>query len=319
MSNNPDLQSERSRLRRTAQRALRHVRWAREGGVGRLVEEDELSPFTQIPIAFKKWRWRRAHDIAPHAVPVYVVGVQRSGTNMLVRGLETSPEFEVHNENDRRAFERFMLRPNEDIRRLIVASDHRYILFKPLCDSHRTVELLEEIDTPANGRAIWAYRSVDGRVRSALAKFGSNNLEVLREIAEGRGRDRWQARGISAETLDLIKSFDYSVMSPASAAALFWYVRNLLYFDLGLDKRADVMLSSYDMFIQEPEVSMRALCDFLGFDFTTSLVEHVEQRTPKAGGRVDLDPAIRARCDELTERLDREATRRLGQASVTSD
>ena len=35
---------------------------------------------------------------------------------------------------------------------------HEYVLFKPLCDSHRTVELLEGLGTPTPGKAIWAYR-----------------------------------------------------------------------------------------------------------------------------------------------------------------
>src|SRR5207248_1518559 len=152
------------------------------------------------------------------AAPVWLVGVQRSGTNMVVRGLEASPEVEVRNENDSKAFERFRLRPDTVLRQIVLASRHRYVLFKPLCDSHRVDELLA-LHTPTSGRAIWAYRGVDGRVRSALAKFGDANLRVLTEIAAGRGGDRWQAQRLSRESLDLIRSFDWPAVSPASAAA----------------------------------------------------------------------------------------------------
>ena len=68
---------------------------------------------------------------------MFVVGLQRSGTNMLVRGLEASPEFEVHNEDDTKAFRRFRLKSNDQIRALVTRSGHSYILFKPLCDSCR--------------------------------------------------------------------------------------------------------------------------------------------------------------------------------------
>src|SRR5205823_5162999 len=119
------------------------------------------------------------------------------------------------------------------------------------------VDELLALDTPTDGRAIWAYRGVDGRVRSALAKFGDANLRVLTEIASGRGRETWQAQRLSPESLELIGSFDWASMSAASAAALFWYVRNSLFFDLGLERRDDVLLSSYDALVSFPEAGTR--------------------------------------------------------------
>jgi len=285
-------------------RLRRHWDWGRKQGFRRLIEEDQLNPIERATLAARKWNWRRQHDVAPNAMPVYLVGVQRSGTNMLVRGLEQSPEFEVRNENDDDAFERFQLRPDPVIRELVVRSGHRYVLFKPLCDSHRVDEILDGLGTPAAGRAIWAYRSVDGRVRSALAKFGSNNLDVLTEIAAGRGDLRWQARGLSAENRALVESFDYSRMTPETAAALFWYIRNALYFERGLDRRDDVTLASYDRFLSEPEDSMKALCRFLDFPYHPELSAHIEARPPARREPLDIDPAVRGLCDDLTRRLD---------------
>jgi hypothetical protein len=292
-----------SRLAWLSLRIRRHWEWGRRQGFGRLIEEDQLNPIDRIRLGASKARWRRSHAVAPNAMPVYVVGVQRSGTNMLVRGLERAPEFEVHNENDNAAFERFRLKADPVIRDLVMRSGHRYVLFKPLAESHRTAELLDRMGTPTPGRAIWAYRGVDGRVRSALAKFGPNNLEVLREIAAGRGRDRWQAQGLTDEHRRLIGSFDYSRMSPESAAALFWYIRNSLYFEAGLDQRDDVALASYDRFVADPERMMRPLASFLGFPYSNDLVAHVDAR---ASGRppLDIDPDIRRLTDELQTRLD---------------
>jgi hypothetical protein len=285
-------------------RVRRHVGWARTQGVGRLIEEDELDPFERIPNALRKARWRRTHDASPHAVPVFLVGVQRSGTNMLVRGLERAREFEVHNENDRGTFRRFRLRPDPVIRSVVMRSHHRYVLFKPLCDSHRTAELLDGLGTPSSGKAIWAYRAVDGRVRSALAKFGDFNLRALSRIAVGEGSDLWQAQGLSEASLELIRGFDYERLAPSSAAALFWYVRNALFFELGLAERSDVVLMSYDAMLARPEPTMRALCAFLGLPFEPEFIGHVEAR-PKPGSAVEeIDPVIRARCQDLQERLD---------------
>jgi hypothetical protein len=301
-------------LRRAARRAARHLRWSRSEGLARLIEEDRLDPRERVPLALRKWRWRREHGVTPGtAMPVWLVGVQRSGTNMLVRGLESSPEFEVHNESDRRAFRRFRLRPDHEVAALVLASRHRYVLLKPLCDSHRVAELLDGLGVPTPGRAIWAYRDVDGRARSALAKFGDANLRALREIASGAGLCRWQAQGLSARSLELLGSFDYGRMSPADAAALFWYVRNLLYFEQGLERRGDVMLCSYDRMVAAPEETMRALCAFLGVAWRPELVAHVAPRSGPGRPRLDLDPRIRAHCEDLRARLDQTAAAQIGR------
>jgi hypothetical protein len=299
-----------------ANRGRQHARWALTQGVGRLIEEDQLNPVSRASLALRKRRWRRANAVTPStAIPVWLVGVQRSGTNMLVHGLERSPEFEVRNENDRRAFYRFRLRPDEVLQRLVAESPHRYILFKPLCDSHRVLDLVDHLGGGAPGRAIWAYRSVDGRARSAVCKFGRSNLDALRDVAEGRGEGRWQAERLSEDSLQLIKSFDYDRLSPESAAALFWYVRNRLYFEMRLHERPDVTIASYDRLVADPEGSMRALCDFLRFPYHPRLSAHVASRAGDVSP-LQLDSRIRLRCDELQQCLDRAAQEKHNEHST---
>jgi hypothetical protein len=300
-----DLQS-LGRFRWQWMRVRRHLRWAREQGIARLIEEDGLNPIERARARAQKARWRKTHDHRPNAVPVFLVGAQRSGTNMVVRGLERSPEFEVHNENDRAAFVRFRLRPLPEIRRIVEASPHAFVLFKPLCDSHRVVELLEDLGTPSPGKAIWVYRSYEGRVRSSVAKFGDANLRALRRIAADGGSWMWQAGGLSPERLELVRRFDLGAMDPASASALFWFLRNSLYFDLGLDEREDVILVSYDATVADPERAMGDLASFLGIPYTPALAAHIELRAT-AGGRVELDPRVRSLCEDLLARLDARA------------
>jgi hypothetical protein len=297
-----------SRLRWQLFRVRRHLGWARTQGVRRLIEEDQLDPFDRLPAAIRRARWRRSHDHRPAAVPVFLVGVQRSGTNMLTRGLERAPEVEVHNENDREAFSRFRLRSAPVIRDIVVGSKHAFVLFKPLCDSHRTPELLDGLGTPSPGRAIWAYRAFQGRVRSSVAKFGDSNRRALHRISEGKAEGLWQAGGLSDDSLELIRSFDYDRMSPESASALFWFVRNRLYFDLGLDERPDVTLASYEAMVSQPEHAMRSLCAFLDLPFRSDLVAGIEPRHPGAQ-TVDIDPVIEARCVDLEAALDEARSR----------
>jgi hypothetical protein len=290
---------------RVARRVRRHLRWGRTEGFGRLVEEDELNPLTRVRVAASKWEWRRAHPRPPGlATPVYLVGLQRSGTNMLARGLDVAPEFEVHNENDSAVFDHFLLRDDDVVRRVVLASRQEYVLFKPLCDSHRVDHLLDSLGTPSPGRAIWAYRDVDGRVRSAVSKFGRNNLLTLRDIAAGRGAGMWQAERLSPATLAEIAAFDYPTMTAETAAAMFWWIRNGLYFETGLDRREDVLLASYQDMLATPVEAMQAICTFLGLTYRPALIDHISPRGSGAPRPLDIDPRVRALCDQLQNRLD---------------
>jgi hypothetical protein len=293
---------EPSALAWTARRVSRHVRWAREQGVRRLIEEDRLNPVDRVAGAWSKGRWRWRHGVPRGtAVPVYLVGLQRSGTNMLVRGLEAAPEFEVRNENDRRVFHRFQLRGDDVLAATIRRSRHAYVLVKPLCESHRVDRLLA-LRGLAPGRALWMWRDVDDRARSEVVKFGDANLRALRAITDGSIGGRWQGQRLDQDTYQLIHDFDYDRMDPHTGAALFWYVRNDLFFRLGLDGRDDVLLCSYDALVTDPAGYTRRLCAFLGLPYRPAMSAHVSRRTP-VRDPLPIDPRVRQLCDQLTARL----------------
>ena len=284
----------------------RHVHWARTEGLGRLVEEDRLDPRERVSTAWRKAQWRRHHRVLPgEARAVYVVGLQRSGTNMLLRGIDAAGEVEVRGENDRRVFDRFRLRPDEVLARTVRESRHRLVLVKPLCDTQRVDQLLDL--TGPGSRALWVHRDYRDRARSEVSKFGRANLEALRVVAAGEGESIWQGRRLPSQAVDLVRSFDVASMSPESGAVLFWVVRNGLFFDLGLDARPDVRLVSYDDLTADPERVMRGICDFVGLAFRPELCAHVAPRHSHAATPLDLDPRLRELADAMTDRL-REAS-----------
>jgi Sulfotransferase domain len=303
----PELLDGKTGVRRLAFEVRRHARWAREEGIAKLVEEDQLNVIDRLPVAARKAWWRATRGVeAGLSIPVFLVGVQRSGTNMVVRGLERSPDVEVHNENDRRVFRRYELRSLAVVREVVERSRARYTLFKPLCDSHRTDELLG-LDTTMPARAIWAYRGMEGRVRSSLAKFRDHNLTVLADVAAGRSLDRWQAQGIRPDTLELIRSFDWERTSPASASALFWYVRNRLLFDLGLTDRPDLVVVSYRDLVGNPREAIEPVLNLLDLRYSDELISHIDARETTSSVRatpLDIDPRIRAVCADLEDQLD---------------
>ncbi|MFC7486360.1 sulfotransferase domain-containing protein [Knoellia sp. CPCC 206453] len=286
-------------------KVLRHAYWARTEGIGRLVEEDRLDPRERVGSALRKALWRRRSGGLPGSTrPVYVVGLQRSGTNMLLRGLDAAPQIEARGENDRELFERFRLRDRDTLAAAVRRSRHHLVLIKPICDSHRVDLLLDDPLLP-HGRALWVVRDVVERARSEVSKFGPANLIALRDIAAGRGELRWQGERLPSASVELVRSFDTESMTSHTAAALFWVVRNQLVFDLGLDARDDVLLVSYDAFAADPESEMRRICTFLDFPFRPELCAHVTRRSTHGHKPLDIDPRVLALAHGLEKRLTR--------------
>src|SRR5262245_14554380 len=164
-------------------RVARDRRWLQLEGFGRVLEEKDLSTESFRSVVARQ-RWKVRHAGSDRPTVVWIVGLQRSGTNMLVRALRTAPEVQVHNEGDRRAFRDYRLRDEATLRRLIGRARADAVAFKPLCDSHRVADLLDD-PVLAPGRALWVYRSVDARVRSAVARFGTTARDALAEVARG--------------------------------------------------------------------------------------------------------------------------------------
>jgi hypothetical protein len=249
-------------------------------------------------LAFRKFLWRLSNNHSPNAKALYILGVQRSGTTMLTNCLEQSMEIEVYGENSA-AMKDWRIRDDETIRGIITSSPCKIVAFKPLTDSHRAIELLKL--TP-DAAAIWMYRRFEDRANSAVARFGKHNQELLTAFSKGERLDSWQAMGMTPENLALLRTFDYEAMSPQSAAVVFWYLRNSLFFDQQLDQRDDVLPLAYEDLVTNPEPIMRMLCQFLSCQFQEAMVRDVHAKS--LGRRpIELDSRVRDLCEPMYQRL----------------
>jgi hypothetical protein len=106
--------------------------------------------------------------------------------------------------------------------------------------------------------------------------------------------------------MELIRSFDWERTSPASASALFWYVRNRLVFDLGLTDRSDLVVVSYRDLVRHPREAIEPVLNLLDLRFTDDLISHIDARETSSvrATPLDIDPRIRAVCAELEDQLD---------------
>jgi hypothetical protein len=135
-----------------------------------------------------------------------------------------------------------------------------------------------------------------------VRSFPGRATEV-REIARNRSYDRWIARGIGDETYALLQSLVHDDITDASAAALIWYFRNVLFFEQAFDQDDRVKLLSYERLVLEPEQTMERTCRAIGISPSRRLTTNVFSNSVRKRRDPDIEPAIREVCDDLSRRL----------------
>jgi hypothetical protein len=247
---------------------------------------------------------------APPAV-VFIAGVQRSGTNMMMDILERSMDTEVFNESDSRAFQDYELKPISTLEGLVRGSPAQSVVFKALCDLQSLKQLLDHFP---DSKAVWMLRRMDDMVNShCRAQFNKHgpterncnirmNAIVLSPDSQG-----WRGRGMSSETRELLEHYCHTDISNESAVALFWFMRNKLYFEQNLHRHPRVKVIFYETFVRAPQDYSRELFSWLGLRVSRYASRRV---TPRSIGRwvePDIEPPIRALCEDLYRRFEMEA------------
>ncbi|WP_353249414.1 sulfotransferase family protein [Salinisphaera sp. T31B1] len=245
---------------------------------------------------------RRTSGTSSHST-AFVAGAQRSGTNMVMDMLERSGSTEVYHERDPRAFERYELRSDDVLKTLLKRSPAPLVVFKALCESQDLADLLQRFE-PA--RAVWVYRHYEPVVRSHVRKWRGMPDTMRRLAADENATHGWRGRGMSADTRALIRDCYHDALTNESACALFWYMRNILFFEQGLDCDDRTLLIGYDRLVADPHAGARQLFAFLDLDYKPSVCDFVSAEISSSvpTGDLPIDPRIRAACDDLLARLE---------------
>ena len=244
-------------------------------------------------------RLRPAAD-APRAL--FVVGCQRSGTTMLMDVLDRTPLSWVYQEYDRAAFRDWKLRPAEVRRELLARARAPWVVFKPLYDAQRLDELLAE---HPGSRAIWVTRDWRDVAISSARKWGARLPLVVDRLVDEDECDHWMADRLPADRRARLAELRHPGLSIDTAAALRWWLRNEVYFDLALHERSERLLSvRYETLVASPDEAFGRLFRFL--DVTPELAWYAEVRPVARRPRrdLDVDAPVAELCDALLARLD---------------
>jgi len=248
--------------------------------------------------SYKSLRQRLSHGLP--RTHVFVAGMQRSGTNLLMETLEWSPYTDVYHETDARAFDNYEMRDPSVIHGLAQRSPAPFFVIKALCELDRLRELLDDF---APAKVVWIVRHYHDSTNSAVRSFGNFVPQLLR-LSKNKDACTWRGRGMSDATQDLIREIARPDMGELSAAAVTWYYRNTLFFDQGLHLDPRVALLLYEDLARDPTGRICALCDFLHIPGAGPwMTRFVHSRSVRKTQAPTLLPAVEAACSGLMERF----------------
>lgn len=235
-----------------------------------------------------------------------IFGCQRSGTTALQHAFAADPDVVSFGELGL-AFERWpynhRLRDERTVRRMTSLTGASMVVIKPLVESHRVVHLLDELP---DSRAVWMYRHYADVASSNLKRFGEDNgRSNVNRALSGDPHD-WRSQGIGDHEIEVLGGFDVDSLGNHDFAALFWWLRNRLFFDQNLLDEDRVRLCSYRDLVTAPQPTIDAMYELAG----------VEPLRPGAGGRihrssvdkgrhVELHPDVRELCEILWTLLEK--------------
>lgn len=247
-------------------------------------------------------QWLRALAAGgrPDTRVVFVVGSQRSGTRLPLEVLEHAPQVSTFSEGSQPYFDNVLLKPLDRVERLLRRSPAAVVALKPICETHRTVELLDRF--PAS-RAIWIFRHYQDAVNSASVKWRSGRDNVRRLATGELHAAGWRAGGLSADKLDLVRRLYRDDMSLHEANAVMWFLRNDLYFDLHADERPDVLLVRYEDLVRDPSLQFARVFDFVEIPPPSGLASAIRSTAGTRRSFPEISSEVRALCERLHERL----------------
>ena len=248
----------------------------------------------------KKYCYQKLHSINDaDRSRVFVAGMQRSGTNMLMDVLEESLETDVLHERDTRAFENYRMRDRVDIQGLMDSSMARVFVIKALCELQDLADLM---GTFAPAKTIWIIRNYDDVVNSMLRSFGNMAKQVQR-ITKDRDSSGWLGLGMSDRTHEIVKNAVTETLDDTTASALQWYLRNMLFFDQSFNNDSRVLLVRYERLVSRPVDEFERIYNFIGLEFSPRVVRKVSPYSIGKLPRPDIVPPVRDLCDGLLFRF----------------
>jgi len=225
---------------------------------------------------------------AAKTTPVFIVGSQRSGTSMTLRVFALSLDATTFNMQDDSVYTDGVLLAPEIIHSLLDNSRGTVTVFKPMNEIQEIPQFLKEYP---GVKIIWLVRNWADAVNSCIRQW-PHFRTTLKAMAEDPENAGWHGAKLTERQRQALREHYHDDMSLESAYALFWYVRNLFYFEFALDQESDVRLIRYESIVQQPKETFREIFEFVGCPFSTACTSEIFSSSIGKNAEPDVEPAI---------------------------
>ncbi len=230
---------------------------------------------------------------------LFVAGMQRSGTNMLMDALESSLVTDVYHEWDERAFTNYQMKDRAVIHRLFEQSRGQVFTIKALCEVQDLTELMSAFK-PA--KVIWIFRKYEDVVNSMMRSFANMDQQIIR-LADDPNSEAWLGKGMSEATHAILKRIVRPGISLASASALQWYIRNVLFFEQHFETNEKVLPVIYEDLVGNPVTELRKVFEFSGIQYSGRISANIHGASVGKQQPMPVDEQIAELCASLQERI----------------
>lgn len=222
---------------------------------------------------------------------------------MLLDVLGRAPGVEAFGEEDLRVMtEECRLRSLDTVRRVALLTPAPTLMLKPICESHYADHILRQID---GAHAVWIYRDYRDVVNSATRLWPGHALDIAKWMhAWDRSLLGWRGERLPRAWREEFTQFPLESLNETEAFALFWHLRNRVYFDCGLVDTNLVLLVRYEDLVQAPDTAFPRVFDFFGLRYRNEFAAHVSARSLGKHAAPDIRPEIAALCDSMQARFD---------------
>ena len=241
-----------------------------------------------------------------HKQILFIIGCQRSGTSLILRIFENdlnTKTFAEHSILSSKDEYKIRLNPLHLLKKDIQKFRASFIVLKPLVESQNVLKLLEYFD---NSKALWMYRDFRDVAASNLNYFSINNgIKNLRPIVEN-DISNWISEKVSKNVREIILSHFSENMNPYDAAVLFWYTRNCLYFELGLDQNPNILLCKYEDLTARPVHIVKAIYRNLNQNYPGAKIhKEIHSKSLNRGQKINLSPKVEKLANGLLDKLNK--------------
>jgi len=232
--------------------------------------------------------------------PIFIAGMQRSGTTLLMNVLHLSKYIDVFDEaKSAPVFSEFRIKSLGILKESIEKSRFQFAAYKVICDSHLLRQIIDELP---GARVIWAFRDAANNAASQLKKFPHTTRAVRLACQQVPGGG-WFAEGLSQQVKEVLQEIDNRDLTDLDYACMSWWARNMLFFEQNLHRNNNVWVINYSELAQEPLKKLGSMFEWIGIPWRDAQARFVHSRSIRKPDLAGLNPEVAKLCDDLFERL----------------